>query len=208
MLDAERKVDLQTCHRFSLQGICQSRNMFWKWISRMRDLFWTRASSQERSGETSLGWPLWLLVGPWLQSMESWKRHTPTQMLQGNLKKKASRMLFSLSFPTSSWELLLSKHKTRFKHPQTHLFIYLFVNNDITGASWLCLGQGLSYWALWAMVDRIMQMAECDEPWDRPWTNKQLKNNIWNCWGSGIIVDRFGWWPASTPGSQFPSTTE
>lgn len=45
MLDAERKFDLQTCHRFSLQGICQSRNMFWKWISRMRDLFWTRNSS-------------------------------------------------------------------------------------------------------------------------------------------------------------------
>lgn len=34
---AEGKLDLQTCHRFSLQESesCQSRNMFRKWISRL-----------------------------------------------------------------------------------------------------------------------------------------------------------------------------
>lgn len=55
------------------------------------------------------------------------------------------------------------------------------------------------------MVDGIMQMTECDEPWDRPWTNKQLENNIWNCWESGIVVDGFGWEPVSTSGYKSPA---
>lgn len=50
--------------------------------------------------------------------------------------KSASRIFFSSSFTKSSWGVVLRKYKTRFEHPQTHLFVHLFINN-IRGESWL-----------------------------------------------------------------------
>lgn len=148
----------------------------------------------------SLEWLLWPFAGIlWHQSMESWNRQTHT--LQGYPKKKASRIFFSLSFAKNSWDLLLSECKTRLEHPQTHLFIHLFINNSITGESWLCLDWGLSYWASRAVVERIIQI-QWGEPWNGPWIKKPLESSVWNCW-EGDLIERFAgglcWHPARTP---------